>query len=235
MERECGGSNNINLALGYIENVVRSDFDDVIWDQSLDNVIKVGAGDDLIYLWKGRYCKVFGGAEKDDYVIFQTNGRAVINDFASREDSFVVVDENGDFVSSEIYAININSDGDLVISLTDGGSLENAGLNQPLAHSITENDGKDYVYIDKNQDLFELHIDNFSYFDRMVDEILNGTSSQKFAITFTDIAIENPNYQSKHFSDFPLTQMPFGHLRQWEINNFITPLFDLRDRLKLKL
>lgn len=188
--------------LGTYENVVGSDFGDVIWGQSLDNVIKAGSGDDVIYLWKGGYDKVFGGAGKDDYVIFQTDGQAVINDFASGEDSFVVVDENGDFVSSEKYASSINSDGDLVISLTDGGSLEISGLNQRLAYSITENDGKDYVYIDKNQDLFELHIDNFSYFDRVVDEILNGTSSQKFAITFADIATENPNYQSKHFSDF---------------------------------
>ena len=90
----------------------------------------------------------------------------------------------------------------MVINLTDIGRLEITGVNERLAYSITENDSKDFVYFEKYQDLFELHIDSFSYFDSAVEEILNGTSSQKFTITFEDIETENPNYQGKQYADF---------------------------------
>ena len=90
----------------------------------------------------------------------------------------------------------------MVINLTDIGRLEITGVNDRLAYAITENDSKDFVYFEKYQDLFELHIDSFSNFDSAVEEILNGTSSQKFTITFEDIETENPNYQGKQYADF---------------------------------
>lgn len=188
--------------LGEYENVIGTNFGDEIWNQSHDNVIKAGAGDDIIYLWKGGADNVYGGTGQDDYYVFQTDGHAVINDFVPGEDSFVIIDEGGDFVSSEKYSSNISADGDLVINLTDIGRLEITGVNERLAYSITENDSKDFVYFEKYQDLFELHIDSFSYFDSAVEEILNGTSSQKFTITFEDIETENPNYQGKQYADF---------------------------------
>lgn len=188
--------------LGEYENVIGTNFGDEIWNQSHYNVIKAGAGDDIIYLWKGGADNVYGGTGQDDYYVFQTDGHAVINDFVPGEDSFVIIDEGGDFVSSEKYSSNISADGDLVINLTDIGRLEITGVNELLAYSITENDSKDFVYFQKYQDLFELHIDSFSYFDSAVEEILNGTSSQKFTITFEDIETENPNYQGKQYADF---------------------------------
>ena len=135
--------------LGEYENVISTNFGDEIWNQSHDNVIKAGAGDDIIYLWKGGADNVYGGTGQDDYYVFQTDGHAVINDFVPGEDSFVIIDEGGDFVSSEKYSSNISVDGDLVINLTDIGRLEITGVNERLAYSITENDSKDFVYFEK--------------------------------------------------------------------------------------
>ena len=60
------GEENLSIAQGVlVENLITGSGDDVIYDNSLDNIIKSGAGDDNIYLFEGGYDIVMGGIGED--------------------------------------------------------------------------------------------------------------------------------------------------------------------------
>lgn len=60
------GEDNFSIAYGTaIENLVSGDFDDVVFDNEVDNEIALGGGDDTVYLYGGGWDYVNGGSGYD--------------------------------------------------------------------------------------------------------------------------------------------------------------------------
>ncbi|MDD5399889.1 MAG: DUF4214 domain-containing protein [Sulfurimonas sp.] len=63
------GEDNFAIAYGVvIENIISGDFDDIIFDNKVNNDISLGGGDDIVYLYDGGWDKVNGGSGLDRVV-----------------------------------------------------------------------------------------------------------------------------------------------------------------------
>lgn len=63
------GEDNFAIAYGVvIENIISGDFDDIIFDNEVNNDISLGGGDDLVYLYYGGWDEVNGGSGLDGVV-----------------------------------------------------------------------------------------------------------------------------------------------------------------------
>ncbi len=70
------GTNNLGIAYGtVIENLIGGSAADTVHDNKVDNNIKTGAGDDLIYLGAGGYDTVDGGTGIDTVFVPLTKGQ----------------------------------------------------------------------------------------------------------------------------------------------------------------
>lgn len=63
------GENNFAIAYGVVvENIISGDFDDIIFDNEVNNDISLGGGDDWVYLYDGGWDEVDGGSGSDGVV-----------------------------------------------------------------------------------------------------------------------------------------------------------------------
>jgi len=63
------GEDNFSIAYGVVvENIISGNFDDIIFDNEVDNNISLGGGDDRVYLYGGGWDEVDGGSGLDSVV-----------------------------------------------------------------------------------------------------------------------------------------------------------------------
>lgn len=63
------GEDNFAIAYGVVvENIISGDFDDIIFDNEVNNDISLGGGDDWVYLYDGGWDEVDGGSGLDGVV-----------------------------------------------------------------------------------------------------------------------------------------------------------------------
>ena len=60
----------------------------------------------------------------------------------------------------------------------------------------------DWVVLDKSQDQFALHIENFEFFEKAYDDIVSGSDRIQFTVFYTNVNSEDPVYVSKSSQDY---------------------------------
>ncbi len=100
------GVNNVGIAKGVIiENAIMGSGDDIVYDNSVDNIINMGSGDDKLYIGEGGYDTIDGGDGKDSLYINVSN-RDEIN-LKEYNDGYIVYNDTfgAEFKNIEIIIL----------------------------------------------------------------------------------------------------------------------------------
>ena len=213
--------------IGEIENIVGGSGDDILVGNHLNNYIEGGSGNDFIYSFDANNTLV-GGLGRDHFTISYGGSQNVIKDFNLAEDTWTIMDRDGNDVSYLSYTSYDNLNGHLEYKWSDGTSLVFEGLKniQDQDTSDTPNDTSttlvyaefqeqdtpetpndfDWAVLDQPNNTFVLHIeesDDFGWFDKAVADLLQDSSDAKFAILYRDTNSEDdPNGIGANFNDY---------------------------------
>lgn len=196
--------------IGEIEEIIGGSGDDILVGNHLNNNISGGLGNDTIY-GMGANNLLIGGSGRDHFTISYGGSQNVIHDFNLEEDTWSIIDQNGNDVSYLNYVTTYNANGDLEYNWTDGTSLVFRGLKetpiQQYSYLFKENDDMDtsdydFVILNTQQGKFTIHIEDFNYFDLLHADISDGSGRLQFATYYTDIPSEDPSYVSPGSSGF---------------------------------
>ena len=196
--------------IGEIENIVGGSGDDILVGNHLNNYIDGGSGNDFIYGIDANNILV-GGLGRDHFTISHGGSQNVIKDFNLAEDTWTIMDRDGNDVSFLSYTSNDNLNGHLEYKWSDGTSLVFEGLkniqDQQSSYLFAEDDNSepsdyDYVRLNLQEGQFTIHLDNFNYFELLHEDISDGSGRLQFATYFSDIPSEDPAFVSPGISGY---------------------------------
>ena len=107
-------------------------------------------------------------------------------------ETYYVLVENGLTDDSEYTVTLLEQD----VSIS-AGQITFSEQDTPM----TPND-YDWVVLDRSQDTFALHIENFEFFEKAADDIQSGSQRMQFFVDYGSTNSEDPSYQSIDYREY---------------------------------
>jgi hypothetical protein len=124
---DAGGGNDTVGSAGGDDEVYGGEGNDIVFGGSGNDVVDGGSGDDEVRGDEGDDT-LTGGSGSDAFVFRPGFGNDIVTDFNKTEDSLIFYDAAGELIESSQLNETQNSDGNAVLTATDGSSVTLQGV-----------------------------------------------------------------------------------------------------------